>query len=213
MVSGSPKGETDMKEYLIKRTKEKDYTGASRAVINELPWGGDYKPDCYAQVIFVEGKGFYAKMFAKESDPLMTYKPGDFSDDVCDDSCMEWFIDFKPGNEKGYINYEGTACAALNCGVGGGRDNRIPIQNMIGRLPGIEAGREGDYWWVEYFLSLDIIEEVFGKISTEKGTEYRGNFYKCGELTPQPHYLAWSPIDLPSPDYHCPKYFGKFIME
>ena len=45
----------------------------------------------------------------------MTYKPYDFSDDVCDDSCVEWFMDFLPGNTEGYMNLEATACAAINC--------------------------------------------------------------------------------------------------
>lgn len=204
----------DMESYKIRNMDVKDYSGAEKAMIDKTPWGGEYKPDCYAQVVFVNGEGFYAKMYCKEESPLMTYKPGDFSDDVCDDSCMEWFIDFAPGNPKGYINYEGTACAALNCGVGTGRNDRTPINELIGVLPDkLNAGREGEYWWIEYFLSLDIIEKVFGKIDTNSGAVYRGNFYKCGELTETPHYLAWSQIDLPDPDYHCPKFFGEFIME
>lgn len=202
-----------MKKYIIRRLTEKNFSGIEKAWIDNLHWGGEYKPECFAQVVFVEGKGFYAKLSAKEDKPLMTYKPGDFSDDVCDDSCMEWFIDFAPGNSAGYINFEGTACAALNCGVGPGREGRIPINEISGVLPDVTAGRDGEYWWVECFLSLDTIKKVFGEIDLKSGATYRGNFYKCGELTDFPHYLVWSPIDLPEPDYHCPEFFGMFIME
>lgn len=34
------------------------------------------------------------------------------------------------------------------------------------------------------------------------------NFYKCGDDTPQPHFISWSPIDLPKPDFHAPQFFG-----
>ena len=202
-----------MRQYIIKRTQTKDFSNIEKAMIDNLHWGGEYKPECFAQVIFIEGEGFCARLYAKESDPLMTYKQGDFSDDVCDDSCMEWFIDFKPGNPEGYFNLEGTACAALNAGVGTGRHGRIPLHEKIGMLPEVTAGRDGEFWWVEYYLPMDLIEKVFGEIDTGSGAVYRGNFYKCGELTEQPHYLAWAPIDLPEPDYHCPDFFGEFIME
>lgn len=202
-----------MNKYIINRVKEKDFSGSEKAVLEHILWGGTYKPECYAQVIFVEDKGFYARMYAAEKEPLMTYKAGDFSDDVCDDSCMEWFVDFKPGNEKGYINFEANACAAMNCGIGTGRDHRIPVHEIIGYRPELSAGREGDFWYVEFFLSLETIEKLFGEISTASGAEYVSNFYKCGELTESPHYLAWSFIDLKSPDYHCPQYFGTLVME
>ena len=202
-----------MVTYTIKKLKTKDFTGIEKANIDNILWGGTYKPECFAQVLYVEDEGFYAKLSCKEADPLVTYKKGDFSDDVCDDSCMEWFIDFLPGNEKGYINFEGTAAAAMNCGVGTDRNDRTPINKMIGELPTLEAGRDGEFWWVEYFLSLDVIRKVFGKINLSSGAEYRGNFYKCGELTSDPSYLAWSFIDIPTPDYHRPDFFGKFIME
>ena len=202
-----------METYTIRRLKEKNFSGIEKAYIDKLLWGGTYRPECFAQLVFVEGEGFYAKMSVKESEPLTTYRAGDFSDDVCDDSCMEWFIDFLPGNKNGYINFEGTAVAAMNCGVGKDRNARIPINEMIGELPELQAGRDGDFWWIEFFVSLDVIKKVFGDVEFTSGAEYRGNFYKCGELTEDPSYLAWSYIDLPGPDYHCPEFFGKFIME
>ena len=37
----------------------------------------------------------------------------------------------------------------------------------------------------------------------------RGNFYKCADDTANPHFVSWSPIDLPNPDFHCPAFFGE----
>ena len=74
-----------MVTYTIKKLKTKDFTGIEKANIDNILWGGTYKPECFAQVIYVEDEGFYAKLSCKEADPLVTYKKGDFSDDVCDD--------------------------------------------------------------------------------------------------------------------------------
>ena len=41
----------------------------------------------------------------------------------------------------------------------------------------------------------------------------QGNLYKCGDLTPQPHYLSWNPISAPKPNFHLPAFFGTLILE
>ena len=40
----------------------------------------------------------------------------------------------------------------------------------------------------------------------------RANFYKCGDETAHPHFLSWSPIGTPSPDFHRPEFFGELIL-
>ena len=39
-------------------------------------------------------------------------------------------------------------------------------------------------------------------------TSLKANFYKCGDLTAHTHFLSWSPIDAPKPDFHRPDFFG-----
>jgi hypothetical protein len=39
------------------------------------------------------------------------------------------------------------------------------------------------------------------------------NFYKCGDETPEPHFLSWNPIDLPKPNFHVPQFFGQLELE
>ncbi len=45
------------------------------------------------------------------------------------------------------------------------------------------------------------------------GFSLRGNFYKCGDLTSEPHYLSWAPITFERPNFHLPAYFGNLILE
>ena len=35
-----------------------------------------------------------------------------------------------------------------------------------------------------------------------------GNFFKCGDLTEQAHYLSWNPVTSEQPDFHRPQDFG-----
>jgi hypothetical protein len=38
------------------------------------------------------------------------------------------------------------------------------------------------------------------------------NLYKCGDKCDTPHFLSWSPIGLPQPDFHCPDFFGEIVL-
>ena len=39
-----------------------------------------------------------------------------------------------------------------------------------------------------------------------------GNFYKCADDTEYPHFVSWNPIDLPTPDFHRPEFFGEIYL-
>lgn len=63
-------------------------------------------------------------------------------------------------------------------------------------------------WTVEYRIPLDMLEN-YSKISRpKKGVIWKANFYKIAEITSNPHYATWSPINHPKPQFHLPQYFG-----
>ena len=41
----------------------------------------------------------------------------------------------------------------------------------------------------------------------------RGNFYKCGNQLPKPHFLSWNPIPTDNVQFHCPEFFGELDFE
>ncbi len=49
----------------------------------------------------------------------------------------------------------------------------------------------------------------FHQISSLAGLECTGNFTKCGEGLPQPHFLSWSDSLAEEPDFHRMEYFGR----
>ena len=69
---------------------------------------------------------------------------------------------------------------------------------------------EGMFSWnLLVIIPLDLI----GVRYEGRPVEMRGNFYKCASATSQPHYLSWSPIDTPEPDFHRPEFFGKLTLQ
>lgn len=69
-----------------------------------------------------------------------------------------------------------------------------------------ECARTADGWDVTYELPFKLLRLFFPEFAPS-GT-IRGNFYKCGDLTAQEHYLAWNRVDAECPDFHRPEYFG-----
>ena len=131
-----------------------------------------------------------------------------------EDSCVEFFFD--PHGDGTYYNLECTCTGWLYLCRGTGRHGReflpeaayaaISRRCSLGREPfGLRPGPTA--WEVE----LDIPAAVFG-LAAFDGLRARGNFYKCGDKLPVPHYLSWAPIATPRPDFHRPEYFDNLIF-
>lgn len=131
-----------------------------------------------------------------------------------EDSCVEFFFD--PHGDGTYYNLECTCTGWLYLCRGTGRHGReflpeaayaaISRRCSLGREPfGLRPGPTA--WEVE----LDIPAAVFG-LAAFDGLRARGNFYKCGDKLPVPHYLSWAPIATPRPDFHRPEYFDTLIF-
>jgi hypothetical protein len=195
-------------EYIIRAEKEIDFTRAEKAMISNYKWTEGYAPEAYAQLIYVEGRGFALRMTAVEKDPLAVYTK--FDDPVYKDSCLEFFVNFNNGDK--YMNFEMNSNGAFLAAVRTDRYNKTSIK-MLAPLPKVKAFKEEDRWSVEVFFSNDFIGKTFGKFSFARGESFKGNFYKCGDDTAIPHFGMWSPVDNETPDFHRPEFFGTLTIE
>jgi len=137
---------------------------------------------------------------------------------VCLDSCVEFF--FTPGTDTsaGYFNLE------MNCGgtmlfhfqviprkgvpISAADLERIEVAHKMLKIVDPEVA-DPTTWTVEYRLPVDMLEKHYG--ATKKpapGVTWRANFYKCADKTSHPHWLTWSFVDKPRPDFHVPAFFG-----
>ncbi len=132
-----------------------------------------------------------------------------------EDSCVEFFFD--PHGDGSYYNLECTCIGKLYLCRGEGRHGRefLPEAAYAAIRRRCSLGTESfglreapTAWEVE----LDVPASVFG-LQTFSGLHARGNFYKCGDRLPVPHYLTWAPITTPKPDFHRPEYFDTLIFK
>lgn len=131
---------------------------------------------------------------------------------VCEDSCVELFVSLGEGHP--YFNIElnciGTMLAAHRLT----RPAKTPLtaeqmativrRTSLGTNP-IEIAEGGDWW-----LELELPFALLGAEGTP--ATLRANLYKCGDRLRTPHYLSWSPIEAPRPDFHRPDQFGTLVL-
>ncbi len=144
-------------------------------------------------------------------------------DNVCGDSCVEFFFTPDSDVSKGYFNLE------MNCGGTmlfhfqpmPGKDrivipksecSKIRSAHSLPRIvdPEIE---EPVTWTVEYRIPIALLERYCQVITPAPHAIWRANFYKCADNTSHPHWLTWSPVNSPTPDFHVPQSFGILEFE
>lgn len=143
--------------------------------------------------------------------------------DVYKDSCVEFF--FSPGSDlsKGYFNLE------MNCGgamlfhfqMQPGKDRivipeseclKITNVHSLPRIVDPEIEKPVT-WTVAYRIPIALLEIYCQVITPAPQAVWRVNFYKCADDTSHPHWLTWSPVDLPEPNFHHPQSFGILQFE
>ena len=67
-----------------------------------------------------------------------------------------------------------------------------------------------DGWGIEFEIPASFIQLYFPAFEM---SEARANFYKCGDKTEVPHYLAWSDLTSERPDYHRAGDFGDLYFK
>ena len=131
-----------------------------------------------------------------------------------EDSCVEVFIqDPEDGN---YYNFEINALGKVLACKGPERHNRTPrpVEEMedILRFSQVEGGpieEEGIHTWR---VGVIIPFYLIGIDPENLPRSIKANFYKCGDKTAHPHFLSWSPVETPKPDFHRPEFFGELIL-
>ncbi len=145
-----------------------------------------------------------------------------YADPVWQDSCVEFF--FTPGDDpsNGYFNIETNACGVMLIAHQKARDTQLtPVTQADASqieihhsLPDTLDHEITDpvEWTLQYKLPLEILASYANVTKPAPGVVWRGNLYKCGDKTAKPHWLTWSKIDLPQPNFHQPNYFGTLIF-
>jgi hypothetical protein len=207
--------------------EEVDWAAVPAARIATYRWmAGGYEPAAEARMVFVPGFGFILRMHCQESHPKAVYTA--YNQPVYTDSCLEFFAAWVAGDPR-YMNMEMNARGTLLSCLGPGRGNRIPVADLTGgQIPAVTGSLKedgypqgsgslasNDGWHVTALIPTALLARIYGVPESHfgPGMTFRGNFYKCGDETPIPHYGMWNPVDTEKPDFHRPEFFGTFLVE
>lgn len=200
-----------MNNYIIKQVDTINWDKIEKAYIESYTWGREYTPVSYGQIALIKNIGFAVRLTSYETNPKALYTG--YNEPVYKDSCLEFFASFNNDSPL-YMNFEANSNGAFLAAVRADRKNKTPIDRIVDTAEiKIKGVKNTDNWFVEYILPFGVIGKLFQKDSFISGDTFMGNIYKCGDETSIPHYGSLYPIDLPSPDFHCPKFFGKFEIE
>jgi len=186
---------------------------------NYMGTAPQHKPDTQAKLLYDED---YLYVIFKVQDNYLLATAENFQDSVCQDSCVEFFFTPSQDITTGYFNIE------TNCGgtmlfrhqlTQGHAENEITpedfskIQIYHSEDKIINPQRNiPTTWIVEYKLPFNFLSKYTQMDKPESGVKWRANFYKCADATSKPHWLTWSVVDNPKPQFHLPEFFGTLLF-
>jgi len=186
------------------------------------PEGSDHRPRTRARLAW-DDEGLCGLFRVEDRHVRSVHER--FGDPVYQDSCVEAFLQPKPG--RGYLNFEMNAGGALLAShvtdhrrTPGGfaaftklteeDGRRVAVRSTLPRV--IEPEIDGPVdWQLAFFIPTALLEKFVGPIGPLGGQEWRANLYKCGDRTSHPHWASWSPVD--ALNFHLPHCFGHLRFE
>lgn len=203
-----------------------------------LPVAGDWKPISAGLLRHSMGNSLrplprVAFRIAYDADALyLFYKVKEYAvravarhhgDIVCGDSCVEFFFSPSEDLSAGYFNLE------MNCGgttllhyhfSDGSRIHKTTAREFRGAtvstsLPHlVDPERKGPLvWTLTARIPFKVLQRVHPFSTPVSGTVWRANFFKCGDKTTRPHWLAWAKVNRTEPAFHVPEAFGRMVFQ
>lgn len=185
------------------------------AQIDQLNWKDDF-PKSLPVTVQVAHDGETLYLYYRVIGEVVRAANSEDFGSVWEDSCVEFFMQRE--GEDLYRNFECNILGAVLTRKHESRSSGIPQSDLVSSIyrystinHRYENGKEVSDW----SLYLEIPKAAIGFAENESlsGQKIRANFYKCGDKTPEPHFLSWNPIDLPKPNFHVPQFFGLIEFE
>lgn len=176
--------------------------------LNQVPWA---KYNYLPRVHFAMAYGtdcIFLKYYVNEK--FIRAAHGAANTAVYQDACVEFFISFD--DEKPYYNLEFNCIGTMLIGYGETKTERVLLSDQLISQIKYQAvinndQRGNDVHW-ELTVAIPFTTFCFHKLNSLEGKKCRANFYKCGDNLPTPHFISWSNIKWPEPNFHLPEFFG-----
>lgn len=188
-------------------------TQSQREYISCVNWKEyPYKPIVAFNIARTD-KNLYLRYFVSGNSIKATYDTD--NSPVHKDSCVEFFM--KRVDDNKYMNFEFNCAGTCDAASRLSRAVKNPLSESeykkIKRWSSIKTKCTEEVKGIHSWSLIVVIPfDLMGLDPENLPEKILGNFYKCADETDNPHFLSWSPIDLPAPDFHCPKFFGEIYL-
>lgn len=186
-----------------------------REPIANVNWPEEYPYSPNVEFVALnDGDNIYLKYWVSEQKSLA--RTLEDMGPVWTDSCVEFFISF---DDSGYYNFEfnciGTALLAFRKVKLEPTSASEEVLQAIERYPSLERVAFEEKSVGEWSLMVKIPKESLFKhtFDTLSGVKATANFYKCGDDLKVPHFISWNRIDVETPNFHLPSFFGDVEFE
>ena len=187
----------------------------AEAKIDQINWRKDYPKSLPVSVRAAHDGDKIYLYYEVKGEELRAVNTNDFGS-VWEDSCVEFFM-----QREGDTVYRNFECNVLGALLAARHETReiseklTPHMASITRFATVKHRYENNRQVSDWTMYLEIPKQAMGFSAGESlsGQKIRANFYKCGDKTPDTHFMSWIPIDLPSPNFHVPQFFGLLEME
>ena len=183
-------------------------TAATKVATLNWPDDFPYCPECNVRAAWCDkGLGILNNVKGLDLRALAMSDNGS----VWQDSCCEFFV--SDPCDGTYYNFEMNCIGTLLVSKRKSREDCVHYTaeklKKVKRFTSLERKQveinDKEFSWsVGMFIPFSLI----GIDKHHIPTSLKANFYKCGDLTAHTHFLSWSPIDAPKPDFHRPDFFG-----
>ena len=187
------------------------------------PESSDHRPRTYLRLVY-GAEGLHG-IFSVEDRYVRSVRAA-YHSEIWKDSCVELFLQPKPGSEYGYFNCEMNSGGAHLCSyitdptrTPEGFKEFVKIPEALGRTVRVRSSLPAMVdpeiptpidWELAFFIPFSLLERYVGSLGNLSGQEWRGNAYKCAEEISHPHWAAWSPVD--EFNFHLPRCFGQMVF-
>ena len=196
-----------------------DWSEIESVSVNKfLPESSVHRPLTLARLLY-DARGLHGQF--QVEDRFVRCIRTEYGSEVWKDSCVEFFVEPKPG--CGYFNFEFNSGGAFLVNhivdptrtVDGFKEFvRIPESvatavQVRASLPPVSEPEiaEAVTWTLEFFIPFTLLETYVGAMGAVADQRWLGNFFKCAEDNSHPHWAAWSPVD--EFNFHRPHCFGE----
>lgn len=186
-----------------------------RSLISNSLWSA-LESNCETHfAIAHSGDSISVKFYVKED--IIKVNTHQTNGRVHKDNCVEFFVSF--GAQRKYYNIELNCTGICLIGVGEGRLNRVLldeklIEKVKTHIKIVSAPKNSltkYFWEITAIIPIEVFEAH--QLKSFHQLKAAGNFFKCGDDLPQPHFYSWNKIESTKINFHLPQFFGELSFD